>query len=770
MIRARRRRPPAPPVDESISEYQLRTIGVGVITTVIALLTLVLYPMLPGGYPIEPRLYVLVLIAATAAVAVVAMLPWRWLVRRGLAQWALYLWSAVDIVLVTLAVRASGSHQSEAYIFYGLIIIFFAASYPLTGQVVLFGFSIAAYAGILAMDESVVIASLFFRVVSLAAVLYLSSFLARELRNQMRERSRANTEAQRRAHLLAVVAASARADVATPREAFEEISAAIVALGFDAAGIAVATAEDGTWQLERANGQIPVGPSWWRYRAHHHGGIMVWNALEAENGQRLPTTLAIPFPLPGQRSTVLLAGRRSTAPVDDVEVEALELLAARGARVLEAAQYTERLGYQATHDGLTGLPNRLLVINVMDGEGLRPGGAATVGAVFYLDLDEFKRINDLFGYQMGDRLLNEVGARLSGLEVAQLVGRLSADEFVVIAEAATPEELAACADTIRGAFGAPFVVEGVRITLAATIGIALPAGDATEQLRQAGTAMFCAKAAHVPAMVFAPSMDIDIRARHEMDRDFRESLTMNEFEVFFQPIIELTTGRLVGFESLVRWRRQDGNLVSPGTFIPFAEDTGLVVPLGKLMISMSLAQLSDWRARLPAAREIVLSINVSALQLLDAGFPEELRQLLDAFDTPPAAIKLEITEATLANQSGQTATCIAELRDLGVAIALDDFGTGYSSLGYLGTFRVDTLKIDQSFVRRLGQDRDADALVRAILDLARSFQMSVVAEGIETEEQRAFLEAHGCTYGQGYLFGRPLASPGAELLLLAAAA
>ncbi|HET8630943.1 MAG TPA: EAL domain-containing protein, partial [Thermomicrobiales bacterium] len=452
--------------------------------------------------------------------------------------------------------------------------------------------------------------------------------------------------------------------------------------------------------------------------------------------------------------------------------------AGRPARLVGAIQdVTERraleaqLAHQANHDALTGLPNRALFLDrlaqALRHARRRPGYRF---AVLYLDLDRFKTINDSLGHAAGDALLAAMARRLEGcLRAGDTVARLGGDEFAVLLDDLEGGAVATeVAERLIAASQQPFVLAGHEVYTAASVGVVLgpDAYRQTEEvLRDADTAMYRAKAAGKGRhAVFAPAMHAHALAILQLEHDLRRALAQEEFRLHYQPIVALATGRLRGFEALVRWQHPARGLVSPGAFIPVAEETGLIVPLGWWVLEAACRQARAWQGAYPDA-PLTMSVNLSARQLTQPDLVERVARALAASGLPGARLRLELTESAIMENAVVAAGVLARLRELGVQLAVDDFGTGYSSLAYLKRFPLDTLKVDKAFVDGLGTDPNDTAIVRAIVSLAHTLGLEVTAEGVETAEQIAQLRALGCGLAQGYHFGQPLAAEAAEALL-----
>jgi diguanylate cyclase (GGDEF)-like protein len=383
-------------------------------------------------------------------------------------------------------------------------------------------------------------------------------------------------------------------------------------------------------------------------------------------------------------------------------------------------------------------------------------------AALLLDVDHFKVVNDSFGHDAGDELLREVAARLLGVvRVGDTVARFGGDEFVVVAEAECDEEGAThLARRIGEALTTPVVIDGRAVHVSASIGVAVSHGgrDARALLRDADTAAYWAKSR---GRARYELFDEDLRRRAderlEIEQELREALERDELVPYYQPVVSTTTGELLGLEALVRWQHPTRGLLSPAYFLEVAHETGLVVALGRRMLELACRDLATWHGG--AAARPWVSVNIDAQQLHDDGFADDVARILRETGTEPESVRLELTENAFLDAPSVEAA--RRLRDLGVRLAVDDFGTGYSSLHYLRRLPVDVLKIDRSFLEDLGADHQAAAVVRAIVELPHTMDITVVAEGVETQEQLDALAAIGCDASQGYLIARPM--PVAEL-------
>jgi diguanylate cyclase (GGDEF)-like protein/PAS domain S-box-containing protein len=431
----------------------------------------------------------------------------------------------------------------------------------------------------------------------------------------------------------------------------------------------------------------------------------------------------------------------------------------------------EELAHQAFHDSLTGLSNRAVFRDRVDHALARSARIGVPLTVLLLDLDGFKTINDSLGHEAGDELLVAVGARIQmcGRE-SDTVARLGGDEFGILLEDGGDEHRATqVADRVLRTLSAPYEVRGREIFVRASIGIAFssPDIDTTDDLiRNADAAMYAAKAAGRDRyQLFEPAMHTRAMLRFEVHADLQRALDRGELAVYYQPIVDFSTGRVRAVEALVRWLHPIRGVLAPIEFIGVAEDTGLIVPLGRWVLEEACRQTVAWRMD-PDASTLTVSVNLSTRQLLEPDIAHQVAQVLRDTGLEPGALTLELTEGSLMQDVAETGVKLRALKELGVRLAIDDFGTGSSSLAYLKHFPIDLLKIDKSFVDQVtSEESEGSALVRTIIELAQAFELDTVAEGIEIEDQLDELRAAGCRSGQGYLFARPLVREAMEDLL-----
>ena len=444
------------------------------------------------------------------------------------------------------------------------------------------------------------------------------------------------------------------------------------------------------------------------------------------------------------------------------------------ASALDREATEARMRHQSLHDGLTGLPNRTLFYDRIEVAFARAQRAGRIVAVLLLDVDQFKTINDSLGHEAGDDLLVALSARLRQVvRSSDTVARLGGDEFVVLCEVDSEAEAFAVAERIADAWGRPIPVgSGGEVFVSASIGITIASGPASAEsmLREADAAMYRAKeGGRGRAELFDEQMRQHAFARLRTESDLRRAVEREQFLVYYQPIVDLDRERLLAVEALVRWERPGNGLVGPAEFISLTEETGLIAPLGRWVLEQATAQVSAWRRRHPAARDLAVSVNVSGRQLARPEFLDEVRAALERGRLGPDSLGLEITESVLMKDMSSPQSTLEALRALGVRVLLDDFGTGYSSLSRLKRVPVDAIKIDRSFVDGLGAEEEDTAIVSAIVDIANSLGLEAIAEGVESGEQLAALRAVGCHAAQGYLFAPPMAAADFEAMLASGA-
>jgi diguanylate cyclase (GGDEF)-like protein len=428
-----------------------------------------------------------------------------------------------------------------------------------------------------------------------------------------------------------------------------------------------------------------------------------------------------------------------------------------------------QLKHQAYHDALTGLANRSQFIErvelALEFSSFDPSRIAVV----FFDLDDFKVVNDVRGHAVGDELLIGVAARIAAtVGPDDAVARLSGDEFAVLLDCRAETAAVDLAERVLAAIGEPIVADGEVHSLRATAGIAMgdSAGRADELIRNADVAMDIAKrAGKNRVQVFSSDMHVAVIERHELMADLQRAVERDEFVLHYQPIVSLTTQRVVAFEVLVRWQHPRRGLVYPGEFIPLVEETDLILPIGRAVLAKSCAQIREWHERYPEHEDLAITVNLSARQLQQASFVGDTIQVIAESGVRPESLILEITEGVLMADTGGSVAKLNQLKSLGLRVAMDDFGTGYSSLSFLAELPIDILKVAKPFTEGLGRSDRETAFAEAIVRLGATVGMQVIAEGIERREQGEMLRLMGCDMGQGYHFSKPRDASYVEHLL-----
>ena len=480
---------------------------------------------------------------------------------------------------------------------------------------------------------------------------------------------------------------------------------------------------------------------------------------------------AIGFPLLVGRDVVGVLEFLTERTIEP-DAELIDVMAQVGTelgRVVERQQAAEQLRHQATHDALTALPNRVLIHDELRRALARlDRDLDGTTAVFFVDLDGFKAVNDTLGHAAGDRILRDVAERLGRiLRPHDLLGRLSGDEFVIVCESLGAEQpIARIAERIGDALRRPFSLDGELFQISASVGVTRAvAGKAPEDvIAEADAAMYRAKQLGKARFeVYSEDLGARLRRRTELERALRHAAERGELRLHYQPEVDLRSGRIAGLEALLRWQREDA-LVMPAEFIPVAEETGLIVPIGAWVLDEALRQARAWEQDERIADAPFTSVNLSVRQLADPEIMQRVADTLARHETDPSKLLLEVTESVILDDVEAGLTVLTQLKQLGTEIAIDDFGTGYASLSYLRRFPASALKIDRSFVAALDDGRTR-AIVSGMIDLAHALGLTAIAEGIETTAQMTTLRELGCDLGQGYLFARPVPADEVEPLL-----
>jgi diguanylate cyclase (GGDEF)-like protein len=501
-------------------------------------------------------------------------------------------------------------------------------------------------------------------------------------------------------------------------------------------------------------------------------GEPVW-VVEPRRATSSPETtwLVLPLVQSGKASGCfgIVSERANAFNVDDRAY--FGLVAERITVALENARRAAELSRMAFHDSLTGLPNRALLLDRLEHALVLRNRHQRPVAVLFVDLDNFKLVNDSLGHDAGDVLLQRVAERLqSAMRAGDTLARFGGDEFIVLLEeAADAAEALAVADRLASVLRVPIDVEGRSMVVDVSIGVAMSGSNhdrPSDLLRDADLALYRAKTGGKGrSALFEPGLATAAVQRMDLENDLRLALERQEFCLHYQPIIDLATGALVGWEGLVRWQHPERGLVPPSDFIPIAEETGLIVAIGQWVLEEACRQAGIWREQTDS-RELIMSVNLSGRQFQQPSLATDVQRALAKAGLEAHALKLEITESVVMQDVELASATLGALAALGVRVAIDDFGTGYSSLAYLKRFPIETLKIDRSFVSGIVDDAQDAAIVRSVIALADALNLTVTAEGIENSAQRTRLVELGCDLGQGYLFGRPLSARQTTELLL----
>ncbi len=506
--------------------------------------------------------------------------------------------------------------------------------------------------------------------------------------------------------------------------------------------------------------------------------VTVWDRKSAEHLNVLPMLMSelgaaavatIPIFVNDERIGLVVGDvvDRPERMIDDPELASrLRGVASQATIAIRNARLLENMKHQALHDSLTGLPNRVLILDRVEQMQARARRSGTETAVLFLDLDGFKQVNDTLGHEAGDRLLKSVAARLlTTLREGDSIARLGGDEFVVLVEGTTPTgspELVA--ERLLEVLREPFdIADAARPSVRITASIGIARGNrisATDLLRDADIALYEAKDEGRDRYVtFRREMQAAVEDRLTLELDLRGALERNEYYLVYQPIFDLETGAVLGVEALLRWNHPIRGIVQPDEFIPLLEETKMIIEVGSWVIKEATRQAREWELGL---RDMYVSVNVSARQLDGDHLVRELRAALDETGLPPASLIIELTETAIMYDALATARQLRAIKEIGVGIAIDDFGTGYSSLAYLRQFPVDILKIDRSFVTAISDSVESNALIRTLVQLGKQLGLKTLAEGIEQHEQFSQLQEQECDSGQGFMFARPLAADAVE--------
>lgn len=551
--------------------------------------------------------------------------------------------------------------------------------------------------------------------------------------------------------------------------------------------LAAQGANDGLWDWDLVTGDVYYSPRWmeilgielsdeplpskncWLERIHSDDRNAVSTEFEAhlkgkaknfQNEHRIRHT-------DGEYRWVLIRG----LAVRDNEGKPFRI-AGSMSDITERKRAEEKLAHDAVHDGLTGLPNRKKLMERLARSIKRIKYASGYGfAVLFIDLDRFKTINDSLGHKAGDELLLVITEKLNELvRPSDMVARLGGDEFVVVLEnVRSKERVSQIAERILSKLQTPNEIAGQQIYASASIGIVLASAvyDQPDDLvRDADIAMYRAKVKGKARFeIYDSKMHSGAVSLLQMEMDLRRAIDNNRFTLNYQPIVSLNSGKIVGFEALLRWNHPTRGNIPPTEFIPIAEETGLILPIGSWVLHEACSQMQKWQEKYSFADSLIVNVNLSARQLEQKDLVEQIAKILKETKLNPSCLKLEITESVIMKNAEETITKVMKLREMGVRLSIDDFGTGYSSLSYLHRFPIDTLKVDRSFINLIGAEGEHSEIIQTIITLAFNLGMDVVAEGVETAEQLEFLRKVNCSYGQGFYYSRPVTNLAAATMI-----
>ncbi|HEY3486937.1 MAG TPA: EAL domain-containing protein, partial [Gammaproteobacteria bacterium] len=476
---------------------------------------------------------------------------------------------------------------------------------------------------------------------------------------------------------------------------------------------------------------------------------------ELPGGEHLPLLIVTALEDEGSIDNAFAAGANDFIP----KPVNFAVLRQRIARLLDASQAEKHVRHLAYHDTLTGLPNRRTFIEKLHAMMAEPRDENDMIAIMFLDLDRFKLVNDTMGHDAGDLLLKSVTTRIQQLlRSSDLVARLGGDEFTVLVDhVKSVEIIAKIAQKICQRLAEPFMLMDQQIYISTSIGIAIypnDSGDVSTLVKYADTAMFKAKELRNSFSFYEPGMEMVIAKRMELENEMRKALEHDEFLLYYQPQVDVETGKIAGAEALIRWQHPQRGMVSPAEFIPLAEETGLIAALGEWVLKRACQQLREWLDK--GHQPIVLAVNISSRQLEDTHFVSKTMSTLKETGIPANLLELEITESAIMRNPEEVIPALEEMKRMGINLAIDDFGTGHSSLNYLRRFPVDTLKIDRSFVNDISKSPEDSVIINGIIALAKSLHLKVIAEGVETYEQKVYLQEQKCDWIQGYYLYKPM--------------
>jgi diguanylate cyclase (GGDEF)-like protein/PAS domain S-box-containing protein len=767
-----------------LEQVAFRAIRASIASSIAIIALVIVYGLAPGHYPLAATPYFALVGVGVLVVFMGARLPWRDLVHTRYLVPFVVTWSVVDIALVSACIAVSGGSHSDLYLIFLVMGMFrVGVPYPRVARIVLTMLLLIAYASTLAIvgwhiGTAAVLLRLGMIAITAGAADIMSIAFTRELhvRNrvdleselQMATTKRVNGVGTEPGPLGEDATVSWAADAVHEHQRHDGTLLRSLIMSTSDAMVVMDTHGqilDANDQLGRLLGygsvelvgmpvEALIGESSRQLASHYRdtyardpGTLVVGDAQEMsalrKDGSEFPIEAALErLDTPG--------GFFVTATVRDVT---------------ERRELERRLAHQATHDNLTGLPNRAQFMrHLADALARTPVGSAQI-AVCFLDVDHFKYVNDSRGHTIGDALVTEVAHRIaSTARAGDLVARFGGDEFAVLVENLTDHQGAVTqAWRLLAAFDRPFVVESVECYLSASVGIAFGArgDDPNDLLRDADAAMYHAKQrGRSRVELFDDSLTTQAVERLEIESALHQALLDEQLSLVFQPVMDLSDRSVLGVETLLRWKHPDRGFVPPIAFVPIAEESGLILQIGRWVLARACEHAARWAEQGLLPTPFMVSVNVSNRQLEHDRLIAEVASVLESSDLPPSCLVMEITESFFMRDLHAAVRRLKALKELGVRIAIDDFGTGFSSLNSLSRLPIDVVKIDKSFTDTLGTRNDA--IIGAVVDVASAFELKVVAEGVESEDQVQRLLGLGCDFGQGYLFGKPVPAFGIE--------
>jgi diguanylate cyclase (GGDEF)-like protein len=775
--------------------FLLTTIKVGAAFTAVAAIGSEAYALSTWDEPNRGLLTIIASVAMATAV-ILALLPGR---RIATSRWGdpfFIAWGAMVLAMITAACLADGGTDSPFRVLYLLALIYAATSFPYRVVLINGVITVLSFAVVASTEPGEWRISLFIGFVILAAVL-IGAYQAWNRQSQS-QRLMTTAEAlgesettarQRELQQQEIAAFGQRALSGAPLSRLQNNAVATVERMLDADLVAVFEflPQESEFRLVSGAGmseemigrKLPAGRrSQSGFTMMSDGPVIVedWSTEDRfkkpELTDEVGSASGVTVLIKGRERPFGVFGIQSTQPrsYGRDEVDFLQSIANVLASAIERRQEEERARHRALHDPLTGLPNRTLFEDHLERALARQERRDTAVGVIFMDLDRFKLVNDSLGHQSGDELLRSVSSRLKqALRPGDVVARFGGDEFAVLLdEVAEERDATTVAERIAAGLLKPFLLEEREHFVTASMGIAIggAGADPAGLIRDADAAMYRAKdRGRARYELFDEMLRLRVGDRLRIENELRAAIDRSELRVHYQPVVSLKDGRIAGAEALIRWEHPRRGLIEPEEFIEVAEEGGLIVPMGRWVLEEATRQAAMWHNANPDSAPLEISVNVSARQLSDQRLPDLVRRTMSSAGLDPTTLSLELTEGVLMEDSEIPMEALRQLKQMGIRLVLDDFGTGFSSLSYLKRLPLDSIKLDKSFAASLGSGSIDDAIVSAVVALGQNLELSVVAEGVETQEQLDVVRKLGCDYGQGFLFSPPVAAHEFDALL-----